>query len=397
MKITDIRCATIGDNPIVRILTDAGISGYGPVEFTKPYIKPHVMHLREALIGEDPTNVERVMLKIRQRGAFKPYGAGVSAVEIALWDIAGRAAGVPVYKLLGGKVRDRVRVYNGGVRERMTRFEPEDFAASVRAMKAAPHGFTIVKQGIGFHSGMKHEAGFHIGETRPSPFHGALDRGLMTERAFKHVVECVAAMKAELGDGIGLALDCGPGMMVPDAIRLARALEPYNIMWLEDMITGDYIPYVNADVYREVTQASSTPIHTGEQIYLRQNFKELIEKKAVNIVGPDPCDVGGLAELKWIAEYADLHGILMAPHGIADGALGIAALVQVSAALPDNYIAFELPAIRPAWWIDILEGFPNPLVKDGFIEVWDRPGLGVDFNVGKASAYLAEADKGFFD
>ena len=398
MKITDIRCATLGENPVVRILTDAGISGYGPVEFTKPYIAPHVLHLRDALIGEDPTNVERVMLKIRQRGAFKPWGAAVSAIEIALWDIAGRAAGVPVYKLLGGKVRDRVRVYNGGVRSPMTSFEPEDYARSVRAMKDAPHGFTIVKQGIGFHSGMKSAfPGFHLGENRPSPFHGALDRGLMTERAFNHVVSCVAAMKAELGDGIGLALDCGPGMMVPDAIRLARALEPYNIMWLEDMITGDYIPYVNADVYREVTRASSTPIHTGEQIYLRQNFKDLIERHAVNVVGPDPCDVGGLAELKWIAEYADLHGILMAPHGIADGALGIAALVQVSAALPDNYIAFELPAIRPGWWLDILDGFPDPLVKDGFIEVWDRPGLGVDFNVGKAQAYLSEADKGFFD
>jgi len=398
MKITDIRCAMLGENPVVRVVTDAGVNGYGPVEFTKPYIKPLVALLRDALIGADPTDVERAMLRIRQRGAFKPYGAAVSAIEIALWDIAGRAAGLPVYKLLGGKVRDRVRVYNGGVRYPMTSFAPEDFAASVRAMKAAPHGFTIVKQGIGFHSGMKRTMpGFHIGETRPGHFHGALDRGLMTERSMKHLIECVIAMKQELGDDIGLALDCGPGMMVPDAIRLGRALEPYNIMWLEDMITGDYVPYVNADVYREVTRATSTPVHTGEQIYLRQNFKDLIERHAVNIVGPDPCDVGGLAELKWIAEYADLHGILMAPHGIADGALGIAALVQVSATLPDNYIAFELPAIRPGWWLDILDGFPDPLVKDGFIEVWDRPGLGVDFNIGKASAYLSEADKGFFD
>ena len=109
---------------------------------------------------------------------------------------------------------------------------------------------------------------------------------------------------------------------MPDAIRFARAVEPLNLMWLEDMLTGDYMPYVNADVYRELTQATSTPIHTGEQIYLRQNFKELIERHAVNIVGPDPCDVGGIAELKWIAEYADLHGILMAPHGTGNGLLG---------------------------------------------------------------------------
>ena len=87
-------------------------------------------------------------------------------------------------------------------------------------------------------------------------------------------------------------------------------------MWLEDMITGDYVPYVLADLYRDVTQNTSTPIHTGEQIYLRQNFKDLIEKRAVDVIGPDPCDIGGIAELKWVAEYADLHGILMAPHGV---------------------------------------------------------------------------------
>jgi L-alanine-DL-glutamate epimerase-like enolase superfamily enzyme len=398
LKITDLRCAVLGENPVVRILTDEGIDGIGPVEHTKPYIRPHVLQFREALLGQDPTTVERVMLRIRQRGAFKPYGAAVSAIEIALWDLAGKAAGLPVHKLLGGKVRDRVRVYNGAIRGRMDRFEPEDYAESVRQMKAAPQGFTIVKQGIGFHSGMKTAmADFHYGEDRTTRFHGALTRGPMTERGLKRIVECVAAMKEVLGDEIGLALDCGPGMLPIDALRLARAVEPYNIMWLEDMISGDYIPFVNADVYRDVTQATSTPIHTGEQIYLRQNFKQLIESHAVNIVGPDPCDVGGLAELKWIAEYADLHGILMAPHGIADGLIGLAALVQVSATLPDNYIGFELPWGRPDWWFEIVEGLPNPLVKDGFIEVWDRPGLGVTINAEAAKRYLVEEDRGFFD
>jgi L-alanine-DL-glutamate epimerase-like enolase superfamily enzyme len=398
MKITDLRCALFGQNPVVRITTDAGIDGLGPVEHTKPYIKPHVMHLKDALIGEDPTNVERVMLKIRQRGAFKPFGAAVSAVEIALWDIAGKAAGVPIYKLLGGKVRDRVRVYNGAIREPMSGFEPEDFAEAARKMKALPQRFTIVKQGISFHSGMKFDMpDFQYGEPRGRAFHGQLTRGPLTERGLRRIIDCVAAMKEVLGDGIGLALDCGPGMMPTDALRLARAMEPFNLMWLEDMITGDYVPFVNADVYRDVTQATTTPIHTGEQIYLRHNFKQLIEGHAVNVVGPDPCDVGGLAELKWIAEYADLHGILMAPHGVANGLIGLAALVQVSAALPDNYVAFELPAGKPDWWHDILEGLPNPIVRDGFIDVWDRPGLGVHFNVDKASAHLAEADRGFFD
>ena len=204
---------------------------------------------------------------------------------------------------------------------------------------------------------------------------------LLTERGMKHTIACIEAMKEVTGDKVGLALDCGPGWTVPDAIRLAKAVEPLNLMWLEDLITGDYNPYVLADLYREVTTSTSTPIHTGEQIYLRQNFMELFEKKAINIVGPDPADVGGIAELKWVAEYADLHGILMAPHGTGDGLIGLAALVQVSATLPQNYIAFEYPTGSPAWWYDIVEGLPDPIVVDSYIDVWDRPGLGVEFNV----------------
>jgi L-alanine-DL-glutamate epimerase-like enolase superfamily enzyme len=398
MKITDLKCAVIGKNPIVRIVTDEGVSGFGEVEQYKPYLKSYIPQFREALIGEDPTNVERVMLKIRQRGAFKPYGSAVSVIEHALWDIAGKAVGVPVHKLLGGKVRDKVRVYNGAVRFPFKAYQPEDYAEDVRKMRASKEGFTIVKEGIAFHSNMKRAVkNFYYGEPSPSPFHGALDRGLLTERGLKHAIACVEAMKDVLGDEIGLALDCGPGWTVPDAIRFARALEPLNLMWLEDMITGDYVPFVNADVYREVTSATTTPIHTGEQIYLRQNFKALIERHAVRIVGPDPCDVGGIAELKWVAEYADLHGVLIAPHGTGNGLLGLAALVQVSATLPHNFIAFEYPVGDPAWWYEIVDGLPEPIVKDGMIEVWDRPGMGVDINPEKAKRYLLEEDQAFFD
>lgn len=396
MKITDLKCAIIGDNPVVRIVTDAGISGYGQAESTKPYLKPHVLFYRQYLLDQDPTDVERCMQRIRRMGSFKPWGAAVSAIEMALWDIAGKAANLPVYKLLGGKVRDRVRVYNGGRRFGMTNCMPEDYARDVAQMKACSEGFTIIKEPIGFHSAMVRQfPDFFYGELQIGAPHG--NRGMITERGLKHVVACVEAMKAELGDGIGLALDCGPGWMAPDALRLAKAVEPYNLMWLEDMITGDYMPYVMADVYREVTMATSTPIHTGEQIYLRQNFRELIEQHAVNIVGPDPADIGGIAELKWVAEYADLHGILMAPHGVFDGVFGVAALVQVCATMPQNYIAFEYPVARPDWWYEIVEGLPDPIVKDGHITVWDRPGLGVDFVVSKAQKYLKPEDADFFD
>ena len=396
MKITDLKYTTLGENPIVRITTDEGISGLGAVETYKPYLKPHVLFYKEFIVGEDPTNVERVMLNIRRMGSFKPWGSAVSAIEMALWDITGKAHGLPVYKLLGGKVRDKVRVYNGAIRFPMTGQSPEDYAENMAKMKASPEGFTIIKQGIGFHSQMVNQVpAFFYGDVQTVGRHP--NRGPLTERGLKHVVACVEAMKEVLGDEIGLALDCGPGWSISDSIRLAQALEHLNLLWLEDLITGDYTPYVLPELYREVTQRSSTPIHTGEQIYLRQNFKALIETNAVNIVGPDPCDVGGLAELKWIAEYADLHGIMMAPHGTGDGLIGLAALVQVAATLPQNYIAFEYPVGKPDWWYNIVEGLPNPIVKDGFIEVWDRPGLGVDINAEAARQYLPEGDEDFFD
>ena len=398
MIITDLKCAVIGQNPVVRVVTDDGLSGYGAAESFKPYLKPHVLQLREALLGEDPTNVESVMRRIRNRGAFKPWGSAVSVIEIALWDLAGKAAGVPVYKLLGGKVRDHVRTYNGSLRVPLAGFTPEHYAADCTRMMELKEGFTIIKQAVAFHSPMRNTVpDFHLGTAQQIPFHGWHDSGLLTESGMRHVIDCVAAMKQVTGDKVGLALDCGPGWTLQDAIRFAKAVEPFNLLWLEDMLTGDYIPFVNADVYRELTRSTTTPIHTGEQIYLRQNFKDLIERKAVRIIGPDPCDVGGIAELKWIAEFADLHGVMIAPHGTGNGLLGLAALVQVCATLPNNFIAFEYPSGNPTWWYDIVDGLPDPIVHDGLIKVWDRPGMGVELNAERAQRYLAEEDTAFFD
>ncbi|MBQ42891.1 MAG: enolase [Gemmatimonadetes bacterium] len=395
MKITDLKCAIIGHNPVVRITTDEGIEGYGQAESPKRYLKPHVLFYRDHVLGRDPTDVERVMSTIRRLGGFKPWGSAVSAIEFALWDIAGKAAGVPVYKLLGGKVRDKVRVYNGAVRPPLEGITPQHYADNMRQMKESPENFSIIKQGVAFHSPMSTEVpDFYYGDHVDARFHP--NRGLLTEKGFKHLMACIEATKDVCGDEVGLALDAGPGMMAPDLLRLAKECEPLNLMWIEDALTGDYVPYVLPDVYRDVTMATSTPIHTGEQIYLRQNFKDLIEQKAVNVIGPDPADIGGIAELKWVAEYADLHGILMAPHGTADGLIGLAALVQVCATLPPNYIAFEYPTGNPEWWYDIIDGLPDPIVTDSYIDVWDTPGLGVSFN-DKARAYLREEDADFFD
>ena len=258
----------IGQNPVIRVVTDQGISGYGQAENTKAYLKPMVLFYKDYIVGEDPTDVQRVMLKIRRMGASKPWGSAVSAIEMALWDIAGQVAGVPVYKLLGGKIRDRVRIYNGGVRFPMTGQTPQDYAENMARMKEAKEGFTLIKQAVGFHNPAMMRAVPNAWYDEPRTGAAHSDRGLLTERGLKHVIDCVEAMKKVLGDEIGLALDCGPGWTVKDAIAFARALEPLHITWLEDLITGDYTPYPNAEVFREVTQSTSIPIDTGEQIYL---------------------------------------------------------------------------------------------------------------------------------
>lgn len=385
-----MKTALFGENLVVRLATDEGLSGYGNVEDTRQFVRPLFSLLAPYLVGENPTEVERTMMGIRRLGAFKPWGKAVSAVEVALWDLAGKAAQLPIHRLLGGKVRDRVRVYNGAVQ-----YPGATLAESVANLKAGPEGFTMMKVGSGFHGGMAEVPGFTYSEPRGGWAYTT--RGPLTERALKDTIDRAGELKDILGEDIGLALDCGPGWTLPDAIKFARALEPLNLLWLEDLLTGDYTPYVNPGQYRELTASTTTPIFTGEQIYLRQNFTDLLSTNAVRIIGPDPLDVGGIAELKWIAELADLHGVLIAPHGKLDGLIGLAALVQVCATLPDNYIAFEYPVGQPAWWYDIVTGLPDPIVKHGFIEVWDAPGLGIDFNVPEARRHLSEEDKGFFD
>ncbi|MDG0865823.1 mandelate racemase/muconate lactonizing enzyme family protein [Candidatus Lucifugimonas marina] len=396
MKITDLKVAVLGDAPVVRVTTDEGIDGIGAGETFKPYLKPMIEFYRDMIIGKDPTNVERVMLGIRRMGSFKPWGTAVSAIEMALWDIAGKAANLPAYKLLGGKILDKVQVYNGNVRYPMDGDEPEHFAENMQKLKDHPYNFSIIKEAVSFHGAMhRNRDDFHYAtavDNRRYP-----NRGTITPKGFKYLLACIEAMQDVLGDDVGLALDCGPGMTVPDALRLAKELEGSNIMWLEDMVIGNYHPYVLADQYTQITPYTSTPIHTGEQIYLRQNFVELIERNAVNVLGPDVADVGGIAEMKFIAEYADLHGILFAPHGTFDGLIGLAAQTHMAAVLPDNYIAFELPQPDPLWWLDIMEGEEQFNVTDSHIDVPDTPGLGLTFIPEEAKKYLREEDTGFFD
>lgn len=409
MKITKVKSAIIGGNIVIRIATDKGIDGYAQVENNSDYVRVLIPHFESMIVGCDPTDVEGVMRRIRRIGGFKPWGKVVSTIEMALWDIAGKEAGVPVYKLLGGKVRDKVRVY-------CTRYDlpnglpnPEERNAEERAENIlAIHeqaGFTIVKSPVAFHNPKygkmaAGEEGFAYNSYPTNPPARHIDNAngsMLTTKGLDYLINYVRKIREIVGDKVGIAFDSGPGLMPSDALKFAKGVEDCNVMWLEDMVTGDYTPYSLAQVYRDITINTSTNIHTGEQMYLRQNFRELIETQAVNVVGPDPADVGGIAELKWIAEYANLHGIMMAPHGVFDGVFGMAALTQVCATMPANYIAYEYPQGNPPWWYDIVEGLPGELLKDGHVQVWDKPGIGVEFNIPKAQKYLRPEDKDFFD
>jgi L-alanine-DL-glutamate epimerase-like enolase superfamily enzyme len=404
LRITDLRCAVIGNSPIVQVVTDQRINGFGQIETTKAsYIKPHVLFYKDYLIGEDPTNVERVMMKIRRMGSFKPWGSAVSAIEMALWDIAGKAANLPVYKLLGGKVRDRVRAYASygtGIRFAVEGTTPQHYRDWAEKIKSSGYGFSIIKENIAYHSNIRNDPNFtyqNVSRSPDSKRDYSYYRGPVKASGYKMVVDHVEGMRRALGDDMDIGLDMGPGFMLSDAIKMANLLEPYNPIWLEDMLTGDYTPYVLADDYRQLTESTTCPIFTGEQIYLRQNFRELIDRHAIDILGPDPADMGGISELKWVAEFADLYGIQIAPHGTFNGLLGLAAQVQVGATMPENYIAFEYTQASPSWWYDIIEGLPDPIVKDGLVDVWNRPGMGVNFIVSEARKRLSDEDKKFFD
>lgn len=396
MKITDVKATVMDATTLIKIETDENVYGYGEAHCNKR----NVSDLRPAIVGNDPTDVERVMMKIRHRGGFKPWGAAVSGIEIALWDIAGKAAGVPVYKLLGGKTRDRVRVYCdcdvgvGKSDDPASVYTPEAYAKKARQVLKAAYGFDMLKFDIGFH-------GAHGGllASVPGAVYGAdptyPTRGHATEKGLRIQIEIVNALKDVLGERVGLCLDCGPGQTLQAAMSLCKALETFNLVWAEDLLTGDYNPYVRAEEYKMLSDSTTTPILTGEQIYLRQGFQSLIETHAVDIVSPDVCDVGGIAETKWIADHADLHNVLIAPHNFGH-AIEFFANVHAAATMAQNFIAFEFHKAEVSWWEEVVKNVKGPLIRDGFAEIPDGPGLGLELNEKVVTKHLAEGE-GFFE
>jgi L-alanine-DL-glutamate epimerase-like enolase superfamily enzyme len=392
LEITDLRIAQVGNIPIVKIYTNQGVHGLGDVRDGAD--KRYALMLKSRILGENPCNVERIFKIIKQFGDHGRQGGGVSGVEMALWDLTGKVYGVPIYQLLGGKYREKVRIYV----DTPTVNNPEEFA---RRMKGRiDQGFTIMKMDIGIGlikdipgtltntepwgemRGWEQEKGSY-GLTK-HPF----TRVQITEKGIAELVKYVAAMRQEVGWETPVAIDHVGHMGVNSMIRLGKAFEPYNIAWLEDLIPWQY-----TDQWKEISLAIDVPTLTGEDIYLKEGFRDLIEKRAVDMVHPDPVSAGGYLETKRIGDFAEENGVAMALHH-ASSPVSFMGCVHTAAAT-ENFVALEHHSVDKTWWEDLVTGLDKPMVKDGYVRVPEKPGLGLELNEEAVKEHLHKDEELF--
>jgi galactonate dehydratase len=377
VKITAIKTAEVrghGYSCYVRIFTDEGVTGTGECIHGGGGVTGLVRDMAELLRGEDPLDVDRLFEKIRRRYLFDGALAGnvvtaMTGIEIALWDLAGKALGVPVYRLLGGKFRDRIRLYcdcNAGRDESPASYQE-------RAREVVGSGFDALKFDI---DDLRHPA-------KRDPWNHTL-----TKAELETMVERVAAVREAVGPGVDLAIDMHGRYDTSSGIRVAQAMEPFDLMWLEEPV-----PPENVDAMREVKRSTSTPICAGENLYLRWGFRDLLEKQAVDIIMPDLPKCCGLSEGKKIAAMAEVYYIPMAPHNVC-GPLGTLASCHCCAAIP-NFLVLEWHWVDRPYWDELLCA-AEPIIQNGAITLSDRPGLGFELNEECARRYL-RPETGFFE
>jgi len=384
MKITDLKTAVVKGNfdwPIIKVETDEGIEGYGEVRDGGS--KELALTLKPILIGEDPLNINRVFNKIHGLGGPGRRGGGVSAVEIALWDIVGKVLDVPVYTLLGGRYRETVKIYcdchagkpivDAGRDYQLdaVNYTPEAYAENAKCVRQL--GFSILKFDVG------------LGVAGLVPY-GVLS-GSLTNGGLRYLISIVEALREALREDIELTLDCGMGT-VSNAIRFSKAVEPYHVAWLEDIIA-----FTDVEGFRKVTASTTTPTLTGEDIYLAEGFLELIENHAIRIAAPDLATVGGIRETVRTAELAKLHGLRIASH-FAGSPISFMANLHAASVMP-NLIAVEFHAVGVPWWDSLVEGVGKPIIKNGVAEVPKGPGLGVVLNEKEIRKHLKEGESYF--
>ncbi len=389
LKINDIRVAVIGKAPmtcpLIRIDTNQeGLYGLGEVRDGAS--KSYALMLKSRLVGEDPRNVDKLFRKIKQFGYHGRQAGGVCAVEMALWDITGKYYGVPVYQLLGGKFRDTIRIYAD------TDMSPDPAVTARRLQDRIEQGFTFLK--MDFFKADRIEGVIDTIYGRQALPPGFTLRDVIntqhmftgieiSDQSIGLIAEYVAQVRRIIGDEIPLAADHFGHVGINSCIRMGKALEPYNLAWLEDMIPWQY-----SDHWKRITDAINLPTCTGEDIYLKQSFVELCRNHAVDVIHPDLATSGGIMETKKIGDAAQEYGIPMAMH-FAGTPVSCMANVHCAAAT-ENFLVLENHSVDIKWWDDLVEGVEKPIVNRGFIRVPDAPGLGVTLNEEAVREHLAE-------
>lgn len=376
MKITAIRTAATAGHGMhlwVRVETDEGISGLGECVHGGVQAIAIIHELRRELVGRDPFQIDALFEELRRGHVFDGGFAGalitaLTGIEIALWDLKGKALGVPIYELLGGKFRDSIRVYAD------CQVEPSmEFDAIQRVVEGVlERGFTALK--------VDADLGAYTSDYRRG--RGIVkDRFNYTADAWEHerMVALVEMVTRAAGQDADVAVDVHTRLDVTSAIRLARDLEPFHLLWLEEPV-----PPENVAAMREVKRSTSTPICAGENLYLRHGFRDLIEQQAVDIIMPDIPKCGGLSECRKIANQAELYYMPFAPHNVASP-IGTMASAHVCASVP-NFLVLEFHWLHRDYWSTITADKAD-IIQGGQIALSDRPGIGVELDEAVARQY----------
>jgi L-alanine-DL-glutamate epimerase-like enolase superfamily enzyme len=389
VRITDIRTAVLQGNfewILVRVYTDEGLVGLGEC-YWGAGVETIVRQMKPLLLGEDPHNIDWLYQKMVRvmSGAGSTAGATVTAIsgiELALWDLKGKALNTPIYNLLGGRYRERIRIYaDCGHGPEPT---PASWAEKARAVVAK--GFTAIKFDIDGIAPERFGDPYHVG-VGPYRGWGSGQQSPLSNRELDLIVNLVGAVREAVGPYVDLALDCHWSYNTRDAITLARELAPVRPLWLEDPTPPD-----NVEALKRVTDNSPVPICSGENHYTRHGLRTMITTQAVDIIQPDIPKAGGLLEAKKIADLADIYYIPMAAHNVSSPIATMAACH--ACATMRNFITLEFHAQDVAWWNDLVVG-SEPLIQGGYIQLPDKPGLGIELNEEVARAHLQQGSTFF--
>lgn len=342
---------------VVELETDEGLSGVGEgLPYQSQGLLGAFADVEKRLIGEDPFNVEAVWERLYRAGMPLPV---VSAVEIALWDIVGKAVRQPVYRLLGGRCHESIRVYADGFFRGASYTEAEYVA---KAQSAVEHGLTALKMDV----------------DEPIPSTRLLSRSI-SSRDLALTVSMVRAVREAVGEHVDLAIDCHGAFNVSAAIELGKRLEGFGLMWMEDPV-----PPGNAKAMAKVSEALETPVCTGELLNTRYGFRELLEAQAADIIMPDVARTGGILEMKKIAAAADTYYVPIAPHNMVSP-IATMASVQLCACTP-NFLILEYQ-MGDVPWRDAVIDPPLPLEK-GYLRIPSKPGIGVELRKDELEKHL---------